>query len=72
MPLNAHTNTVRAAPPKTGDYTICAYCDSVLMFTSVGLRLLTGKQLEKALADPNVQRARAILAQIYREGGPKE
>lgn len=72
MPLNAHTNTTDRGAPRTGDYTICLYCGSVLRFGPVGLRTLNAREQAIADADANIQRAKKMVAEIHREGRVRE
>ena len=68
MQLNAHTNTVGYTPPKTGDYTICLFCQSVLRFGLFELRTLTDREQQIVARDKNIQKARAMVAEIHRRG----
>jgi len=68
MGLNAHTNTTDRTAPKRGDYTVCLYCQSVLRFGLFELRTLTDRERVEAERDPNIRKAREMVAEIHRQG----
>ncbi len=47
--LDRHLATrASSGPPRPGDYTLCAYCGVLLLFTEdMGVRLATGKDEER-------------------------
>lgn len=76
--LNGSIGTNTDASPSAGDVTLCGYCRALLMFEGDPVDQLRRPTLDEEtelLADPNVQRAIAALAELHRRhnvGAPPE
>jgi hypothetical protein len=54
-------------PPNPGDLALCLDCGAILVYLENGFRWPTDEETAEALADPDLQRARAAVAESQLE-----
>ena len=57
-----------SACPQAGDVSICLYCSGVAIFTEHSLRVLDDAEFNEVMADPEMQQAIQVIAQMRAEG----
>jgi hypothetical protein len=64
-------------PPAPGDVSLCIYCEALSIFTGKGLEMRkpTEEESREAEADPDIIRARPVVARVrdamIRDGNPR-